>query len=716
MDSSSRQLAQELLIKVKYLDKKEINTINHAIDFASKKHSDQHRMSGEPYLNHVLATAITLAEIKLDHQSIIAGILHDSLEDTNTTPAEIKEKFGTQVLELVDGVTKVSHIRLKNDPDEKSEEDQKHLESLRKLFLAMARDMRVVLIKLADRLHNMKTLQYVPIDKQTRIAKETLEIYVPLANRLGIWPIKSALEDLAFKYLYPHDYVEFLKDVNKKTSKGKKYIDRLIKEITKYLQKNKIKDFEISGRMKNLYSIYMKTIRKHKTVDEIYDIYAIRIITKNLPECYTILGLIHNMCKPIPGRFKDYIAVPKPNGYSSLHTSVFTLDGQKVEIQIRTQKMHENCEYGIAAHWLYKENKSAKEFNWVKELSHLKDSNLQDLSDELKIDLFQDRIFIYTPKGDVKDLPVGSTPIDFAYAIHSQVGDRLVGAKVNNKIVTLDHGLQNGDIVEILNSKTSSGPKRQWLEIAQTTFAKSKIKAYLKKENFESNLKNGRDAINQELSKLNLPQFADIDKLKIKKLLDFLPYKKTDDLFVAISQGDMSPRRVIKILFPESEIFIVPKSKIKPKSKLSAKATVVFGNNQKLAYTLSKNCCQPIFPKPIIGYITRGKGITVHELNCKSVISKEPERLIVAKWNQTKLSRYYVDLEITSEDRVGMLHDITKVITHEQINLTNISVRFNKSDGCAIIKLTLNIDSLDHLTKIIDHLNRLSGIQKITRL
>lgn len=717
MHSSSIKLQEELIKKCSYLPPSEVALIQSAIVFASDKHASQLRLSKEPYLNHPLSTAITLAEIKLDHESIIAAVLHDALEDTDTTAEEIKTKFGNSVFRLVDGVTKVSHVRLpKTAMVEKTYEEHKQLESLRKLFLAMAKDLRVVLIKLADRLHNMQTLQFVPEHKQSRIASETLEIYVPLANRLGIWPIKSALEDLCFKYLFPQDYIQCFQDVNKKTSRGKKYIDKLIPAIAKNLRKNKINHFTISGRMKNLYSIYLKTTRQNKTVDEIYDIYAVRIVAESLPDCYTILGLVHNMATPIPGRFKDYISVPKPNGYQSLHTSVFTPDGQKVEIQIRTQEMHEHAEFGVAAHWLYKEKKSASEFNWVKELTRLKDANVQELSEELKINLFKDRIFIYTPKGDVKDLPIGSTPIDFAYNVHSQIGDKLIGAKVNNKIVSLDYQLQNGDIVEVLTSKTTTGPKRQWLDMAFTNFAKSKIKAFLKKANSAENLKNGRSIIDLELKKINLPVFADTDKIKLKKLLDALPYQKPEDILIAVSQGDLSPRRVIKILYPDSEIFTKSKNRVKTDVKPKFTASIVFGNDQQLSHKISTNCCHPKFPNPIIGYITRGQGITVHDLTCPSLVSKEPDRLIVAKWRQTKPQKYYVDLELDCEDRVGMLHDITKVISDAKINLTNIAVRFNKNHSYAIIKITVNIASLDHLANLINHLTELSGVKKVVRL
>jgi GTP pyrophosphokinase len=706
------KLHKDLQSKIIYLNKTEQEKINKAYEFAKIAHQGQLRLSKEPYINHLLSTAIILTDLKADVDSIVAGILHDTLEDTKVTETELKKEFGDEILQLVDGVTKVSHVRLnKISNPEKSQEELRQLESLRKLFIAMAKDLRVVLIKLADRLHNIRTLQYVEPHKQARIASETLEIYVPLANRLGLWPIKSELEDLCFKYLYPAEYTTLLDDLHRKTSKGKKYIDKIINNIKKYLAKQNITNFRISGRMKNIYSIYQKTIQKNKTVDEIYDIYAVRILTDNLQDCYSILGYIHNFAKPIPGRFKDYIGVPKPNGYQSLHTSVFTGDGQKVEIQIRTFQMHESAEYGIAAHWLYKEKKSSENTNWVKELSDLKNTDLSDLTSELKIDIFQDRIFIYTPKGDVKDMPLGSTPIDFAYHVHSHVGDSLIGAKVNGKIVPIDYVLQNSDIVDILTSKVSSGPKRQWLDIAKTNFAKSKIKSALKKVNYEQNLKTGQEELNKELTKLNLSSIANTDASKIKLLLEKLPYKKLDDIIVGISQGDISPRKLIKLLYPLNEIFTQDK-KSKPKIA-KTKTTVYFGNNQILAHKLAGKCCQPKYPNPIIGYITRGQGITVHNLSCKSLNSKEPERLIVAKWNQSKEFKYYATIKVVVEDRVGMLHDITQVISDANINLSNISVEPNTKPNIVNIAFTINIDTFDHLSDLINKLSLLPGVIEV---
>ncbi len=702
---------------IAYLPNKEQKKIQKAVDFAYEAHDGQLRKSSEPYINHPLATAVILAELKLDSESIVASILHDTLEDTEVTSKELQKEFGQKVCSLVDGVTKVSNVRLKQTSTiNKTEDEIKQLESLRKLFLAMAKDLRVVLIKLADRLHNMQTLQYVSEEKQSRIASETLEIYVPLANRLGIWPIKSQLEDLCFKYLFSQDYLQCLREVNKKTSKSKKYVDSTIKDLDKYLSKQNISKYSMSGRMKNLYSIYLKTIRKNLSIDEIYDIYAIRIIGKSLSDCYTILGHVHNFAKPIPGRFKDYIAVPKPNGYQSLHTSVFTKDGQKLEIQIRTQKMHDHAEYGVAAHWLYKEKNAQKEINWVKELSSLKDSNIQELSDELKIDLFNDRIFIYTPGGDIKDLPINSTSIDFAYSIHSEVGDKLVGAKVNGKIVPLDHKLSNRDIVEILTAKNSAGPKRQWLEIAQTNFAKNKIRSFLKKANYDENLKSGMNELNNELKKFSLPSIGEVDKQKIKNLLDIVPYKNIDDVAVAISQGDLSPKKITKMLFPTSEVLTTEKPRVKKSKSKSTTTHIVFGDNQKLSCKLASHCCSPVYPKPVIGYITRGRGVTVHELTCSSLTSKEPERLIIAKWSKTKNYKYYANLELSCEDRVGMLHDITKIVSEAKINLTDVSVRFNKSDSYAIIKITVNIDTLDKLSTLINKLSDLAGVKSVQKI
>lgn len=700
-----------LKTKISYLNPSEHVGVLKALDFAAKKHDQQFRYSKEPYIIHVISTAITLADMKLDHNSIIAGLLHDTLEDTSATEKEIMDNFGLEVFTLVDGVTKVGHIRLQDHHLDNEQIDKiQELESLRKLFLAMAKDLRVVLIKLADRLHNIKTLEFIPQNKQLRIAKETMEIYVPLANRLGLWEIKSELEDYSFKYIKPDEYIKIYQEVSQKTSKGKLFIEKAIKEIKKHLIKSGLLDFEIYGRTKNLYGIYSKTLNKQKTIDEIYDIYAIRIITKNLNDCYASLGVIHNLWRPIPGRFKDYIAVPKTNGYQSLHTSVFAFNGKKIEIQIRTQEMHDHAEKGIAAHWLYKEkNKSKNNFDWVLELSNIKNIDSSELSNELKIDIFEDRIFVYTPKGDIKDLPKGSTPIDFAYSIHTDVGNKLIGAKINTRIVPLDHVLKNGDIVDIIISKSSLGPKRQWLEIAKTNFAKSKIRSFLKKINSTEKIKEGTNLLNNELAKLNLPTVDNIPGDKIKKLLDLLPYKNINDILASIGQGEFSTRKILKIIYPNSEIF--KQKNITQVRTVEKNPTITFGQNQTLPYKLAENCCKPSYQDFIIGYITRGQGINVHKLNCKNVSSKDPSRLIIAHWKKIPKYKYIADISIISQDRVGMLHDITSITTQANINLLNIQVTNSKEKSNNInMILTINIKDIEQLSNLIDKIKSIQGV------
>lgn len=699
---------------ITYLSSEQIDIINQAADFAFSAHQGQTRLSGEPYVNHCFCTAIILAEMKMDYQSIIAGLLHDTLEDTATTKDEIEKKFGHEIANLVDGVTKVSQIRLKNlTLSAKNEEQYRQLESLRKFFLAMAKDIRVVIVKLADRLHNIMTLQYIPIAKQSKIAQETMEIYVPLANRLGLWQIKSNLEDQCFKYLYPKEYLEIYEGVKQITKKGKSYIAGVIKFLRKKLSQSGLTELKISGRTKNLYSIYRKTIHKHKNLADIYDIYAVRIIAADITQCYTVLGVIHNIWHPIPGRFKDYISVPKPNGYQSLHTSVFAQDGQKLEIQIRTKEMHEQSEYGIAAHWFYKEKPGAKkEFDWVKELSRVKDLDVSELSDELKIDIFQDRIFVYTPKGDVKDLPAGSTPIDFAYSIHSAIGDQLIGAKINQKIVNLDYELKNGDIVEILTSKNTGGPKRQWLEVAKTNFAKNKIRSFLKKANYSQNVIAGRKILHDHLQNLNLPKLSTLSEQKIKNLIDQLNFHKLDDIFLAVFQGELSYQKIIKILFPESEVFT--RKRIAKKNKTASRATITFGQNQRLSYKIATACCAPQLSDPILGYITRGQGITVHRLNCKNITHKDPKRLIVARWEQGQKYLYDASLSIKCEDRIGMLHDITEIIMDEKINLSGIDV-MQKKKNYVKLKIAIQINSWEDLTGLISRIQHLPGVIKVSK-
>jgi len=708
----TNKLIQKLVQQLDYLSQRDVKRIKAAIEFAQTAHEGQLRKSGEPYVNHALATALILTELKVDANSIIAGLLHDVIEDTAITGATIHKQFGQEVLNLVDGVTKVSHVRL-NTNHSVDDLNAKYLESLRKLFLAMAKDYRVVLIKLADRLHNMRTLQYVPVAKQNRIATETIEIYVPLANRLGLWTIKSDLEDVCFKYLHPKEYTQLFEEVKDKTARGQNFIKKTISHIKRELTKHKTKFVSISGRTKNLYSIYLKTINKNQALDEIYDIYAIRIITKNIKECYAALGVIHSLWRPIPGRFKDYISVPKPNGYRSLHTSVFAANGQKLEIQIRTEEMHRHAEHGIAAHWLYKEKTGKKEYDWIKELENLKNVDIKELSRQLKIDIFEDRIFVYTPNGDVIDLPAGSTPVDFAFHIHSDLGHRLIGAKAGGKIVPLDYQILSGDILEILTAKTATGPKREWLDFAQTSNAKSKIRSWLKKKNYRQNLIDGEAILSRETEKLNLPSYQKVDPSLIKKLLDELPYKNFDDILVAISTGDVSPKKVIKCLYPESEI-LQPKTSPKTTKQPASRASIVFGQNQRLNYKLSGQCCQPKYPRPIIGYITRGKGITVHNLDCKNVANKDTNRLIPARWEKLK-GKYTVDLEIHCDDQVGMLHRITGVIVQDAINLEDIKT-LQPEKNYAKIKITVNVNSLDDLTSLMDKLSRLPGIKTIKRI
>lgn len=714
MSSNTQELFSKLETAISYLPKTSQKKIRNAYDFSAQAHLDQKRQSGEPYVNHVIATAIILAEIKLDESSIIAALLHDTLEDTSIIAQDIIDNFGEEVLFLVDGVTKVSQIKLKKSTiNLGSQQLVKEMESLRKLFLAMAQDLRVVLIKLADRLHNLSTLQYIPESKQFRIAKETMEIYVPLANRLGLWQIKSDLEDYCFRYLYPEDYNILYSEVSAKTVKGQKYINRAIKKIRFQLDESNITYLEIYGRTKNLYGIYQKTLLQHKTIDEIYDIYAIRIITPDTQTCYTVLGVIHNFWKPIPGRFKDYIAVPKPNGYQSLHTSVFALEGQKLEIQIRTMEMHQHAEQGIAAHWLYKEKgTSKKEFNWVGELSRLKDLNITELSNELKIDIFKDRIFVYTPKGDVRDLPKGSTPIDFAYSIHSEIGHRLIGAKVNQKIVPLDYSLQNSDIVDILTSKQSLGPKRQWLDIAQTNFARTKIRAYLKKNNAKQNILIGSKILSEELTRLNLSQITELPATKIKYLLDKIHLKNIDDVYLHLSHGDLSIKKIIRIIFPASEVL---QSKKPIRKNIDKPSIIVFGQNQFLPFKLSTNCCQPKNPLPIVGYITRGHGITVHLLGCKNIKDKDRARLIEARWAKNNPHNYTADLEIFCDDRVGMVHDISEVAMSHSINIISINTQQN-SDKYGKIIITVSISDLDQLSSLLRKITALPGIQSVKKL
>lgn len=697
--------------------------IEDAYFFAWRAHAGQFRNSGEAFIEHPLEVACILAELELDMTSIVAALLHDVVEDTPVTLEEIESRFGPSVSFLVSGVTKLGRIEFKN-------KEESHAENLRRMFLAMARDVRVILIKLADRLHNMRTLNHHPEDKQREIAQETLEIFAPLAHRLGIYKIKSEIEDLAFRYLEPEKYYELVERVAKKRREHEDYINLVISKLREKLAEAGI-EAEISGRPKNLYSIYYKMVTQNKSLAEIYDLIAVRAIVNTVRDCYATLGIVHTMWKPIPGRFKDYIAMPKPNMYQSLHTTLVGPLGQPFELQIRTHEMHRIAEYGIAAHWKYKEGGKPSDVQFEEKLSWLRQilewqhelRDAREFMESLKIDLFSDVVFVFTPKGDVVELPAGSVPVDFAYKIHTEVGHRCIGAKVNGKLVPLDYQLGNGDIVEILTSKQSNGPSRDWLLFVKTSQAKNRIRQWFKREKREENILRGRDLLEKELRRAGLV-FASFFKLDvIERLARRFGFQTADALFAGIGEGVVNAAQVVRAFReeiekedhpapPENNLLV----KI-PKKQRPVTSGVVVKGERNLAVHLSR-CCNPLPGDKIIGYITRGRGISVHRTDCPNVvyhIQEEEERLIEVNWETNAPATYQVEIQVKALDRPQLTTDIMNTImdTKTIINAVNARAKKNKM---ALVNLKLEIRDLEHLYSVMQKVSRVSDVLEVHRV
>lgn len=704
--------------------------IRSAYEFAEKSHRNQLRKSGEPYIQHPLEAALTLTKVKVDETTIMGEILHDVPEDTTATLQEIEDLFGSEIAYLVNGVTKISKVQYKDNMEEHQ------IESLRKMFLVMARDLRVVLIKLADRLHNMETLDAVRPDKRRRIAKETLEIYAPLADRLGIFQFKWRLEDLCFKYLHPAEHARISKELAINREGREAYIERVISILLKELEVMGV-EAKINGRTKHLFSIYQKMLKKRRTLDEIFDIFAVRVIVPSVRDCYTVLGTIHDLWRPKPGRFKDYIAIPKANGYQSMHTTVFCLDGRLTEFQIRTDQMHEEAEYGAPAHWYYSSVKKSRktpvsvapsdQMRWVRHLAVLNE-NLQDnkeFLEGLKIDLFKDRIFIFTPRGDVIDLPNESTPIDFAYAIHTDLGHSCIGAKVDGKIVPLDTELQNGCVIEILSTKIPTGPKRDWLNFVKTNSARSKIRAWLKEENREYNLLQGINILEKDLSRLiGIKKITDVKQANIERAIEALPYTNLDNILVAIGEGSITSINVIRKMFDPREIFAnytekkKKKAKPKPKNDLEGMHVVVDGE-ENLEFSIGK-CCHPEYPDPIVAYSTVTNGIKIHRQNCHNLIKADPKRFIRARWasdrDETEDEKFEVEIRIMGVDRVGMLRDTMTALSKLDVNICFMYANNLPNSKRFENKLRLQINSIVDLRKVFEALEKIHGIELVERI
>ena len=691
----------------------DVEKIEHAYLFASRLHDGQYRISEEPYIIHPIEVAKILAELRLDTNTIIAALLHDILEDTDTEPKEIESQFGSDVLKLVNGVTKLGKYQFKS-------KEERQAENFRRMFIAMAEDVRIIFLKLADRLHNMRTLNYMAANKQKRIAQETLDIFAPLANRLGIGKIKAELEDLSLRYINPEKYYEIAKLVAQTKHDRDKVVSSLIETISMSLKDAGI-HATIYGRAKHYYSIYNKMCRLNVSFDDLYDITAIRVIVDDIRTCYNVLGIIHSQFKPIPGRFKDYIAMPKGNLYRSLHTSVIGSKNKPFEIQIRTKEMHDVAEYGVAAHWRYKESGSVKaqdkndiQFNWMRKLVEIdKDStDAKEFVESVKLDLFADQVFAFTPAGDVMDLPANSTPIDFAYRIHTEVGHRTVGALINGRIVPLDTKLKNGDIVEILTSKQFM-PKIDWLNFVVTKSAISKIRLWFKKYKREDNIEIGKSALEINLTKAIFDEYLKTGEMD--RCAKEMNYKSADDLFAALGYGETTIHKVLnKLKKPEHKPIENIEEKDRPKYKKGNKKNDILGLEGML-WSLAK-CCSPIPGEPIVGVVTKSKGVTVHRLDCKCLFDIIPERMMDIKWADNVSEGIYIaHIRIESQDRVGVLKDILIKIADTNTNIAYAN-SYLKSKKFGIIDIGVELSDIETLKKVILNIQTIPDVLSVRRL
>ncbi len=715
------------------------DVIRRAYETAAEAHAEQKRHSGEPYINHCVAVASILAEMRMPSDVVAAGLLHDTVEDTKVSLEDLRLKFGDVVANLVDGVTKLDSLPRVSRSDHFDEDGDRPevtltqeqlskrkkqiaIEAMRKTFLAMNDDVRVVLIKLADRVHNMRTLGFAKPEKQKRIAQETLDIYAPLANRLGIWQIKWELEDLSFRYVNPEKYKEIAEQISDRRSVREEQIGKIIENLSLILRQAGIKA-DISGRPKHIYSIYKKMMQKGKSFELVRDIRGVRLLVADVPACYSALGIIHNHWRPIPGEFDDYIAAPKDNFYQSLHTAVIYDDGKPLEVQIRTLEMHQNAEYGIAAHWRYKEGASRRDpkyeqhILWLRSMMEWRQdvNDAQEFVDSMKTDVFEDRVYVFTPKGDIIDLPAGSTPIDFAYHVHTDVGHHCRGARVDGKLVTLDYILKTGQRVEILTSK-QGGPSRDWLNsslgLVKTQRARSKIRLWFKKQDREQNLAQGRVMLEREFRRLGL------DEINLETLARQLEYKNPDEMFVALGCGDLPTNRVIGLISeqetPDELVVSVPKAET-----TSTDAISVVGLRGILATTAK--CCNPTPGDPIIGYITRGRGATIHRQDCPNVLRatvKERERLVRVSWGKPT-NTYPVPIRVTAFDRQGLMGDISNLLNGEGVNIVEVKVKVNHAQekaDTADIRLVVEVRDIAHLSRVLTRMENLANVLDVQRL
>lgn len=732
---SPQQLYEELLVKVqKYHPSDDLSLIQKAYEVAARLHKDQVRKSGEPYIIHPLCAAHILADLEMDKETIAAGLLHDVVEDTVMTKDEVEKEFGKEVALLVDGVTKLTRLSYDTDKIEVQ------AENLRKMFLAMAKDIRVIIIKLADRLHNMRTLKYMRPEKQKEIAKETMDIYAPLAQRLGISKIKIELDDLSLKYLKPDVYYDLVEKVSLRKSVREEYVQSLASEVSRHIEEAGI-HAEVDGRVKHFFSIYRKMVNQEKTIDQIYDLFAIRIIVESVKDCYAALGVIHEMYKPIPGRFKDYIAMPKPNMYQSLHTTLIGSNGTPFEIQIRTYEMHRVAEFGIAAHWKYKEASNGKnptlqeeeKLSWLRQILEWQ----RDMSDNKEfmsllksdLDLFGDTVFCFTPTGEVKNLKNGSTPIDFAYSIHSAVGNRMIGARVNGKLVPIDYEIQNGDRIEVLTSQNSKGPSRDWLNIVKSTQAKNKINQWFKSELKDENIIRGKELL-ESYCKAKSVDMAIVNKPEYReKILAKYGFKDWESLLSSLGHGGLKEGQIINRMvdmynrenaknITDTDVIEAINDKAGTAYVPKSKNGIVVKGIHDVAVRFSK-CCSPVPGDEIVGYVTRGRGVSIHRTDCINMIHLneiERARLIDADWENTEEAGglYLAEINIYTHNRRGVLVDVSRAFTERDVDLITVHTKVSKS-GIATISLSFEVKGKNELASLIEKLRQVESVIDIER-
>ncbi len=699
-----------------------------AYEFAKAKHGSQTRMSGEPYIIHPVQVAYILAGLELDESTICAALLHDVLEDTDVTQKDIVAEFSQEIYDMVDGVTKLGKLNY-------TSKEEQQVENYRKMFLAMGKDIRVILIKLADRLHNMRTLKYLTRDRQIANARETMDLYAPLANRLGMYSLKWELEDLSFKYLYPEDFREIVEGIDKKREERLEFINMIMDEIRIHLKQQRI-EAEITGRAKHLYSIYRKMKRDNKTLDQIYDLFALRIIVNSVKDCYAALGVVHDLYNPMPGRFKDYISVPKPNMYQSLHTTLIGPKGTPFEVQIRTWDMHRIAEFGIAAHWAYKEANKNKKSNvtvtedklaWLREtLEWQKEmQDPQEFLNTLKTELFEDEVYVFTPKGEIKVLPRGATPIDFAYNIHAEIGHHMTGCKINSKMMPIVTKLKSGDIVEIVTSDQAKGPSRDWLKFVKSSSAKTKIQQWYKKNEREANIEKGKDFIEKEIKRVGM-NYDQIFKTEfVQVALDRYKYNSVEDMYASVGFGAMTASKIIARILEEyrkehkeenveKTIEELSSGKMEEKPRASHAGVVVEGIDNCLV-KLSR-CCNPVPGDEIVGYITRGRGVSVHRKDCKNVtdLVSEEARMIDVYWADEKVAAYQVEIEVFANDRNGLLGDIISTINATKSKIMALQARANKEKIC-ITEVTIEIENVEALNNVIKAIRKVDSVYEVKR-